>query len=246
LDVKITKAPGTPLPWLDRARLLTLSEHPNLALKDCEHAIKLAPGMMRARIQCGEALLDLGRIEDAAILGISSDLQRDENKHLSDDVLHALQSSDESVLKDPDQPEPFVVRAKVLCEIKQYTLALTDAQTALKLDPGSALAHLQAAKALGSLDRPREAIAHAEKATLLDPGDPVVWYYRGLLEANRANFEAAIEWQSRSLAIRKSIAALLERERCERRIGRIAEAEADAQRRKQLPVPQESSEARPR
>jgi tetratricopeptide (TPR) repeat protein len=126
-----------------------------------------------------------------------------------------------------------------LFQIGQYALALADAQTALKLDPDSASAHLQAANALASLGRAQEAIAHAEKATLLSPGDPAGWYYRGLLEANRANFDAAIQCQSRSLAIRESSAALLAREKCERRIGRIADADVDAQRLKQLPPPQE-------
>jgi hypothetical protein len=74
---------------------------------------------------------------------------------------------------------------------------------------------------------------------MLDPRDPAIWYYRGLLEARRADFESAILFQSRSLAIRESNEALLEREKCERRTGRIAEAEADAQRRKQLYPSQE-------
>jgi len=102
-----------------------------------------------------------------------------------------------------------------------------------------ASAHFQAAHALDSLGRAPEAISHAERATSLSPGDPVSWYYRGLLEAQRANFESAIECQSRSLAIRESSVALVEREKCERRIGRIAEAELDAQRIKQLPPSQE-------
>ena len=82
-------------------------------------------------------------------------------------------------------------------------------------------------------------MSHISIATELDPNDPVMWYYRGLLEAQRADFDAAIQSQSRSLAIRESAVALLEREKCERRTGRIAEADADATRRKQLPMPQE-------
>jgi tetratricopeptide (TPR) repeat protein len=132
-----------------------------------------------------------------------------------------------------------VIRAKALRQINQNNLALADAQAALKLDPGSASAHFQAAHAQDSLGREREAITHAERATRLSPGDAVSWYYLGLLEARRANFQAAIQCQSRSLAIRESSVALLEREKCERRIGLIADAELDAQRRKQLPMPQE-------
>ena len=141
-------------------------------------------------------------------------------------------------MKNPGQAEPLVLRAKALRQINQYNLALADAQVAIKLDPGSAPAYFQAAHAQDSLGRTREAMTDVERATQLNPGDPVIWYYRGLLEAQRANFEAAIQCQSR-LAIRESSVALLEREKCERRIGRIADAELDAQRRQQLPEPQE-------
>jgi tetratricopeptide (TPR) repeat protein len=239
LDAQIAKAPDAFLLWLDRARLFTLSEHPSLALKDCEHVMKLDPARIRARIQNGEALLDLGRVDDAAKLEVSYDLQRDSRNHLSDEALRALGFADEMVLKNPDQSEPLVIRAKALRLIKQYTLALADTRIALKLDSGSAAAHFEAANALDSLERTREALAHAEKATSLNPQDPVAWSYRGLLEAKRADFDSAIRYQSRSLAIRESSEALLERERCARRLGRRAEADVDARRRKQLSVPQE-------
>jgi tetratricopeptide (TPR) repeat protein len=239
LDAQIAKTPAAPLPWLDRARLFTLANRPHLALKDSEHAMNLAPGMIRARIQAGEALLDLSRGDEAADLGVSHDLKRDKNNHLPDEALRALGAADSLVLKNPGRAEPFVIRAKALRQINQYTLALADAQVAIKLDPGSAAAYFQAAHAQDSLGRTREAITDVERATQLNPGDPVIWYYRGLLEAQRANFEAAIQCQSRSLAIRESSVALLEREKCERRIGRIADAELDAQQRQQLPEPQE-------
>jgi tetratricopeptide (TPR) repeat protein len=239
LDARITKTPAAPLLWLDRAHLFTLANRPSLALKDSGHAMKLAPGMVRALIQTGEALLDLGRVDEAANLGVSNNLKRDKNNHLPDEALRALSAADDSILKNPGRAEPLVNRAKVLRQINQYHLALADAQAAIKLDPGLAPAHFQAAHAEDSLGRAREAIGHAEKATLLNPSDPVGWYYRGLLEAQRANFESAIQCQSRSLAIRESSVALLEREKCERRIGRIADAELDAQRLKQIPTSQE-------
>jgi tetratricopeptide (TPR) repeat protein len=239
LDAQIAKSQAAPLPWLDRARLFTLGNRPNLALKDSEHAMKLAPLMMRARIQAGEALLDLGRGDEAANLGVSYDLKRDKSGHVPEEALRALGAADSHALKNPGKSEPFVMRAKALRQINQYTLALADAQIAIKLDPGSAAAHFQAAHAQESLGDTREAMTHVERATLLDPGDPVSWYYRGLLEAQRANFEAAIQCQTRSLAIRESSVARLERAKCERRIGRIAEAELDIQRSQQLPPPAE-------
>jgi tetratricopeptide (TPR) repeat protein len=90
---------------------------------------------------------------------------------------------------------------------------------------------------LDALGHTNGAMSQISKATELDPDDPVMWYYRGLLEAQRADFAAAIQSQSRSLAIRESAVALLEREKCERRIRRMAEADADATRANQLPGP---------
>jgi tetratricopeptide (TPR) repeat protein len=239
LDAQIAKTPDALALWLDRARLFTLSEHPALALEDCEHVMKLAPGRMRARIQNGEALLDLGRVDDSAKLGVSYDLQRDSSKHVSDEALRMLGTADEMLPKNPSQAQALVIRAKALRMLRQPTLALADARIALKVNPGSAAAHFEAACALDALERTHEALAHVEKATLLNPKDTLAWYYRGLLEAKRANFDSAIRFLSRSLTIRESSEALLERERCARRLGRTADADVDAQRRKQLSVPQQ-------
>ena len=118
-------------------------------------------------------------------------------------------------------------------------LALADARAALDLDPNLAAAHFEVAYALDALGHKKEAMSQIRKATDLDPYEPMIWYFRGLLEAQRADYAAAIQSQSRSLAIRESSVALLEREKCERRTGRIAEADADATRRNQLPTPQQ-------
>jgi tetratricopeptide (TPR) repeat protein len=238
LDAQIGAQSGAAR-WLDRARLFTLANQPDLALRDCRRAMKIGPGMIRARVQTGEALLDLGRTDEAAKLNVSYDLARDENGHLNEEALRALGGCDAQVLQNSKEAGPLISRAKVLRRLNQYVLALEDAQAALALDNKSAGAHFQAAHALDALGRTKEALSHIVQATALDPNDPVMWYYRGLLEAQRADFEAAITSQSWSIAVRESAVALLEREKCERRIGRIPDADADAIRRKELPAPQE-------
>ena len=240
LDAQIGKSQGVAVLWLDRARLFTLADRSDLALTDCRQAMNLGPGMMmRARIQTGEALLDLGLGEEAARLNVSYDLARDENKHVNEGALRALGDCDAQVLQNPAKADPLIIRAKALRRLNQYVLALADARAALALDSNSAGAHFEAAHALDALGRTKEAMSQISIATELDPNDPVMWYYRGLLEAQRADFAAAIQSQTRSLAIRESSVALLEREKCERRTGRIAEADADATRRNQLPTPQQ-------
>lgn len=239
LDAQIGKSQGAAVLWLDRARLFTLADQPELALTDCRQAMNQVPGLMRARIQTAEALQDLGLGEEAASLNVSYDLARDENKHVNEGALRALGACDAQVLQNPVKADPLILRAKALRRLNQYVLALADARAALALDGNSAGAHFEAAHALDGLGRTKEAMSQISIATELDPNDPVMWYYRGLLEAQRADFAAAIQSQTRSLAIRESSVALLEREKCERRTGRIAEADADATRRNQLPTPQQ-------
>ena len=90
----------------------------------------------------------------------------------------------------------------------------------------------------GLLDS-KQALEHAVKATELEPDNPLMWYYRGLLEAQRANFSAAVESQTRSLAIRESAVALKAREEAERRIGKVQEADADLRRHNELEPPRQ-------
>jgi hypothetical protein len=57
-----------------------------------------------------------------------------------------------------------------------------------------------------------------------------MWFFRGVLERQRADFAAAVVSQTRSIEISESLVALTEREQCERRIGKTAEADADLRR----------------
>jgi len=84
------------------------------------------------------------------------------------------------------------------------------------------------------LDNSKEALIHAVKATELNPNDGAAWFYRGVLEAERADFPAAIESQTRSLKLGETLDALRARENCERRIGQIDKADADLKRIREL------------
>ena len=58
--------------------------------------------------------------------------------------------------------------------------------------------------------------------------------FRGVLEAKRADYPAAIESQTRSLKLGETLDALVARENCERRIGQIDKADADLKRIREL------------
>jgi tetratricopeptide (TPR) repeat protein len=230
LEIRIAKTPDDINLLLDRARLFTLAQRPLLALDDCEKAARLQPASMRARVQTAEALLDLNRDDDAAKLQISKNLVRPQNGHVSDQALSELVTEDSRLAQYPTDAEALAARSKTLRQLNQFTLALADARASLTNDVKFAKAHFEMAHNLDALGQPAEAISHAIKATELAPDDALMWYYRGLLEAQRANFSDAIQSQTRSLEIRESAVAFKAREECERRIGKVQEADADLRR----------------
>ena len=61
-----------------------------------------------------------------------------------------------------------------------------------------------------------------------------MWFFRGVLERQRADFAEAVASQTRSIEISESLNALSEREQCQRRIGKTAEADADLARIRSL------------
>jgi predicted Zn-dependent protease len=244
LDARIAKSPNDIALLLNRAQIFTLAGRPLLALDDAERALKLQPASMRARIQTAEALLDVDRAEDAEKLEVGKNLLRGDDKlataspsvggHVSEEALRGLGELDSRLLANPKNVDALAARSKILRGLLQFTLALADARAALAVDDKSAAAHFEAAHDLDGLGEQKEALEHARFATELDPRDSAKWFYRGLLERQRANFTAAIESQTRSLEINKSLVALSERERCERRIGKIDDADADLRRIREL------------
>jgi tetratricopeptide (TPR) repeat protein len=234
LDAQIAKSPDDVGLLLDRARVFTLAGRPLLALDDAQRALKIQPTSMRARIQTAEALLDVDRVDDAAKLEVGRDLRRGADKHVSEQDLRELGGLDAQLLANPKDSEALTARSKTLRELRQFTLALADARAALAINDKSADAHFEAAQDLNGLGQVKEALDQALIATELDPRDSAKWFFRGVLERQRANFAAAIESQTRSLEINESLLALNEREQCERRIGQVHEAEADLRRIREL------------
>ncbi|MDQ2867504.1 MAG: hypothetical protein M3R59_03690 [Verrucomicrobiota bacterium] len=226
LDAQIANAPGNYELLLDRARIFTMAERPLLAQSDAQAAFDLQPASMRARIQLAEAFLDNKEPDAAAKLEVSQQLTRVKG-HVEERILNELQARDAEIIAHYDVGAALAARAEPLRSLRQYTLALRDAESALQISADNADAQAQAALALDALDRTEEALAHAVRATELDANDSSKWYERGLIEAKRADLAAAIKSQTRSLALRDSYLARLERESYERRIGDVAHADED-------------------
>ena len=237
LDAQIAKSPNDPAVaglLLERARVFILAGRPLLAIDDGERAFKLQPASMRPRIELAEALLDAGQPENAAKLDVDRYLRRGEDKHVSDQALRELGMLDARLSANPKDADALVARARILRDLRQFTLALADANAALAINDKSAAAHFEAAQDLDGLDRQKEALLHARIATELDPQNSNLWFFRGVLERQRADFAGAVASQTRSIEISESSVALSEREQCERRIGKTAEADADLYRIQQL------------
>jgi tetratricopeptide (TPR) repeat protein len=237
LDAQIAKSPNDPAVaglLLERARVFILADRPLLAIDDAGRVFKLQPASMRARIELAEALLDAGQTEDATKLEVDRYLRRGEDKHVRDEALRELGTLDARLSANPKDADALVARAKNLRDLRQFTLALADANAALAINDKSAAAHLEAAQDLDGLYEQKEALLHARIATELDPRDSNMWFFRGVLERKRADFAGAVASQTRSVEISESPAALSEREQCQRRIGKTAEADADLRRIQQL------------
>lgn len=234
LDAQITKSPNNVALLLERARVFILAGRPLLAIDDAERAFKLQPASMQARIQLAEALLDAGQPEEAVKLDVDRYLRRGEDKHVSDEALRELGRLDARLSANPKDADALVTRAKILRDLRQFTLALADANAALAINDKSAAAYFEAAQDLDGLDRQKEALSHARIATELDPHGSKMWFFRGVLERQRADFAEAVASQTRSIEISESLNALSEREQCQRRIGKTAEADADLRRIQQL------------
>jgi tetratricopeptide (TPR) repeat protein len=234
VDARLAKSPDDVDLLLERARLFARADRPLLALDDGERAMKLTPASMRARIQTGDALLKLNRADDAARLQVSAQLVRAKDGYLSYDILAALRDEDARITQNANDADAFSARAKTLFDLKQFALALNDAQSALKIDNRNAAAHIEAARVLGELDQTKDALVEITKATELNPNDSAAWFHRGSLEARRADYVAAIESFTRSLEHGEWIEALRAREKAERRIGQTDKADADLNRIRQL------------
>jgi tetratricopeptide (TPR) repeat protein len=179
-------------------------------------------------------LLDAGQPENAAKLNVDKYLRRGEDKHVSDEALRELGTLDARLSVNPKDADALVARARILRDLRQFTLALADANAGLAINDKSAAAHFEAAQDLDGLDRQKEALLHARIATELDPHNSNMWFFRGVLERQRADFAGAVASQTRSIEISESPVALSEREQCERRIGKTAEADADLRRIQEL------------
>jgi len=229
LDRQLIALPNDAELFADRALLFLRAGDPALALDDAARAARLAPNAIRPKLLgllAGQMLEDPPR---------SPDLRRLES--LSPEFLQTISRLDAEISAEPQSPDLRVSRAWQLNEIGQPQLALADAQVALASDPKSAAAEAEAGYALAKLKQGAEGYLRIKRATDLDADFSTAWQYRGELEMQRGQYQAAIESLSRALAINQTAAGLEKREECYRKLGLVAKAEDDRKALEQFVPP---------
>lgn len=152
------------------------------ALELFDRALRLKPDHAGAWNNRGNALLELGRVEDA------------------------LQSFARATVLQPDYAEAFYNRGNALLDLNRCEEALQSYERALAIAPDYAQAHYNRGNALLALQRPAQALESLDRALKLDPGDAQALSNRGnaLLALGRG-FEA-IDSYDRALALAPDLA----------------------------------------
>lgn len=231
LDARLVITPRDDQLLADRALLFLRGDDAEMALDDARAAAKTAPWAMRPSLLQAIALLQLGRVAEAEKLRVNPAARLE---GWSSEFLQTLSRLDSDISVERSNAELYVARAWQLNDAGQPTLALEDAETALRFDSKSAGAETESAYALAKLGRADEALEHVKRATEFDANFSTAWHYRGELEMARDDFVAAVDSLSHSLAINQTSAALLKREECYRQIGLFAKADEDHRALQQL------------
>lgn len=224
LDARLVLSPNDAALLTDRAVLFLRQDDPELAIADCEVAMKAQTTAMRPRLFRALALLQLGRPDEATRLGVRGASRLDS---FSPEALQTLGRLDSEISAETNNAELYVSRAWQLNDIGQPSLALGDAVKASTLDPKSAGALAETSYASMMLGRPDEAFDEVKRATEFDPHFSTAWQYRAELEMQRGDWTAAVESFSRNLAITQTATALAKREQCYRELGLLLKAEED-------------------
>jgi tetratricopeptide (TPR) repeat protein len=224
LDAKIAANPADPTPLLDRAQIFHDGKWDMIAVGDAAKALQLAPGSRRAALQAAlRVRQDDGNSYSSAIPGVLT-----KALPVAAVLLVKIGGFDAQLLAQPGDTAALTARAALLNDAAQFALASEDAEAALKARPDDPAALVESGRALAGTRNNIEAAARFERACELDPQNAGAWFCRAELSGSLAKHGEAVEFATRSIAIRETAVALRVRERSLRALGRKAEADRDA------------------
>ncbi|NJD33993.1 MAG: tetratricopeptide repeat protein [Betaproteobacteria bacterium] len=145
-------------------------------------AIRVNPNVAEAYNNRGNALLDLGRPEEA------------------------LASYDKALALEPDYAEAHTNRANALKDLKRFDEALAGYDKALALKPGIPETHYNRGNALSDLKRLDEAVLSYDRALALKPDYAEACYNRGNALFGLRRFDEALAGFDRALALKPAYA----------------------------------------
>ncbi len=223
LGLAVQAKPSDRVALVNLARVQAILGRRLEAVENFDRALKLDPDFADAHLSRGQALLELGRLEDArlacaaaaalrprdalTLLMLGTTLRRLER------LPDALDALAQALTINPDYSEALVSKGAILREMGRPADALPPLDRALALSPGYALAHSNRANALNDLKRFEEALAAAQRAISLDAKLVEAWIGCGNALRRLHRLAEALSAYERALELRPNAPAA-EAQRC--------------------------------
>lgn len=196
---------------LTKGHALADKGRPQEALRLYDAAIQLAPGLARAHVSRGNALIALDEIA-AALIAFQTALKHDSKyagAHFnignayarSGNRSAALAAYESAIALNPDFAEAHAAMGAVLDDLQQYEAAITSYQKALEIRPTYAEVQCNMALALRNRGEFVKALAHCRKALELKPSYAQGHSILGNVLKDMGQLREAVTLYNRALAL---------------------------------------------
>lgn len=192
-------AANSPLPWIERAKVLLLAGRSDAALADVEQASRKMNGPSTfLKILRGIALIRSGGSLPSDNELIMFHIWRSDDRNFSTYLeekwseFMKLFGFDMMLAANPNDLQKRYHRGWTLWVLGQCKLALVDAQFLIGKDPGNARVQELHVACLNGCDRGAEGLKEADKALAANPGDPGLLRFRAEAQFDLGQYEAAL------------------------------------------------------
>lgn len=241
----IARNPNSGMAHGSLANYYLLSKNPESAVPEFQRSLELDPGNIDLRLNFGEALADVNRLDDAIAedrhviadrpdywlahcnLGSALDQQ-----HKFDEALREFQRGADS---EPTNDLPQIGLGKVLLEEGKTDDAILHFKKALALDPNSAGGHYNLGSLYARLGQTADATTELRLAVQLDPEDPMahnnlgnLLYQQGQTDEAIAQFKETVRILPNAAGVRCNFGLVLVK------AGRVREAADQFEKAAQL------------
>ncbi len=212
----LERVPGHFDGWHLRGVLASRRGRPDQALEWLGRAIRLNSEVPAVHRHLGNALRELGRLEDAlasygTAIGYRNDfteafVNRGMTQLMRQHPAHALDDLNRAIDLGADDAQVHAYRASALIGLNRPLEAARNAAIAVARDPKNIDAHVSLAIALQLLARYPEAVASCDRAIAIDSGSALAHAVRALCLLDLQQPDAALQSCDRALALRADLA----------------------------------------